>query len=430
MVDYQMLKESLEMFQLDGDSWKAVADEFKREIDLAEAGGSSSLKILPAFLSPPSGNEKGNYTAIDFGGSNLRVMQVQLLGLGLYRIAKQISRPLQDPQVRYDFTGPHISGSEIFGWIADMVGEVLMGSSTDGLGFTFSFPMQQLSIDSARLLSWTKELKPSGTVGQDPSLMLGDALKSKGIKLKPSAIINDTVAVFLTGSYCDASVCAGSICGTGFNTCILEYKQWEHPMIVNTEAGNYSRLPLNIYDKVLDAESENPGQQIVEKMVSGKYLGELLRIALKDLGERGAWGDYDSSLPIWNQPFALKTEVMDWLQKNDPQAGLLTAGWMAEMGIPVRGENQQLFSILGKAIVQRAIMLISASYCSVLQRTPLRYGPRQLIAVDGALFKHWPGFLSEIEKILKRELPDRSVSLRYTQDGSSVGAAIAAALAG
>lgn len=358
------------------------------------------------------------------------MMQVQLLGLGLYRIAKQISRPLQDPQGRYDFTGPHISGSEIFGWIADMVGEVLMGSSTDGLGFTFSFPMQQLSIDSARLLSWTKELKPSGTVGQDPSLMLGDALKSKGIKLKPSAIINDTVAVFLTGSYCDASVCAGSICGTGFNTCILEYKQWEHPMIVNTEAGNYSRLPLNIYDKVLDAESENPGQQIMEKMVSGKYLGELLRIALKDLGERGAWGDYDSSLPIWNQPFALKTEVMDWLQKNDPQAGLLTAGWMAEMGIPVRGENQQLFSILGKAIVQRAIMLISASYCSVLQRTPLRYGPRQLIAVDGALFKHWPGFLSEIEKILKRELPDRSVSLRYTQDGSSVGAAIAAALAG
>jgi hexokinase len=107
MVDYQMLKESLEMFQLDGDSWKAVADEFKREIDLAEAGGSSSLKILPAFLSPPSGNEKGNYTAIDFGGSNLRVMQVQLLGLGLYRIAKQISRPLQDPQGRYDFTGPH-----------------------------------------------------------------------------------------------------------------------------------------------------------------------------------------------------------------------------------------------------------------------------------------------------------------------------------
>jgi hexokinase len=86
MVDYQMLKESLEMFQLDGDSWKAVADEFKREIDLAEAGGSSSLKILPAFLSPPSGNEKGNYTAIDFGGSNLRVMQVQLLGLGLYRV--------------------------------------------------------------------------------------------------------------------------------------------------------------------------------------------------------------------------------------------------------------------------------------------------------------------------------------------------------
>ena len=58
MVDYQMLKESLEMFQLDGDSWKAVADEFKREIDLAEAGGSSSLKILPAFCLLLAGMKK------------------------------------------------------------------------------------------------------------------------------------------------------------------------------------------------------------------------------------------------------------------------------------------------------------------------------------------------------------------------------------
>lgn len=428
MIDYQMLTECLQMFQLNGDSWRAVADGFNRELDLVAAGGGSSLKILPAYLSPPSGNEKGNYTAIDFGGSNLRVMQIQLRGQGSYRIVKQLSRPLQDPQGRYDFTAPHISGSDIFGWAADLVAELLTGVSTDGLGFTFSFPMQQQSIESACLLSWTKELKPAGTIGQDPAIMLSDALKSRGIKLKPAAIINDTVAVFLAGSYRDSAVCAGSICGTGFNICILEDKQWEYPMIVNTEAGNFSRLPLNFYDKILDSQTDNPGQQIMEKMVSGKYLGELLRVTLKDMGERGAWSDYDSSWPIWNQPFALKTQVMDWLLKNDPQARLLIAGWMGEMGIPDRGENYKLFKKLGKTIVQRASMLIAASYFAIMQRTPLLTSPRQLIAVDGALFKYWPGFLRETEKILQQELPDRSIFLRYTQDGSSIGAAIAAAL--
>ena len=134
MVDYQMLKESLEMFQLDGDSWKAVADEFKREIDLAEAGGSSSLKILPAFLSPPSGNEKGNYTAIDFG-NNLRVMQVQLLGLD-YTDSKTDQPACRTPgQNVFHWTPYKRIGN--FGWIADMVGEVLMGSSTDGLVYLF-----------------------------------------------------------------------------------------------------------------------------------------------------------------------------------------------------------------------------------------------------------------------------------------------------
>jgi hypothetical protein len=77
---------------------------------------------------------------------------------------------LQDPQGRYDFTGPHISGEEIFAWIADLVDEVLMDLH-GWIGFTFSFPMQALSIDSARLLSG-QGIKTKWHCRQDPSLML------------------------------------------------------------------------------------------------------------------------------------------------------------------------------------------------------------------------------------------------------------------
>jgi hypothetical protein len=92
-------------------------------------------------------------------------------------------------------------------------------------------------------------------------------------------------------------------------------------MIVNTEAGNYSRLPLI---SMISPGCRKRKSRTADNGKNGfrQIPGELLRIALKDLGERGAWSDYDSSLSIWNQPFALKTEDMDWLQKNDPQAGL------------------------------------------------------------------------------------------------------------
>lgn len=432
MIDQEMLMESLEMFRLDRNTWIAVADHFKQELEWAEAGKKSSLRILPSYLSAPSGQEKGNYVAIDFGGSNLRVMHLQLEGSGTYRIIKQLSRPLQDSQGKYDYTGPHTSGREIFGFVADLVAEVVLGVSADGLGFTFSYPMEQDSIDSASLIRWTKELNPAHTIGQDVGIMLSDALISRGIKMKPRAIINDAVAVFLAGSYHDSRVCAGSICGTGFNTCIMTEgydPQGPYPMVVNTEAGNFSRLPANCYDRLLDNQTEDPGQQIMEKMVSGKYLGELLRVTLRNMGERGAWSDYDPSLKIWNQPFALKTEVMDWLQNDHSSARSLLKGWMAENGIPIRVENYQLFSRLAKAIVERAIMVIAATYYAALQRTRPLYSQGQVIAVDGALFKHWPGFLQEIEKILQRELPDRSIFLSYTVDGSAIGAAIAAALA-
>ncbi len=417
---------------MDLSSLRKIADEFNSELDLALAGEKSSLRILPSFLSAPTGQEMGHYIAIDFGGSNLRVMLVVLKGQGGYEIIKQIARPLKDPQGRYDYTTDNTSGQEVFGFAADLIAEVVRGVSPDQLGLTFSYPMQQNSICSASLIRWTKELKPRQTVGRDIGKMLGEALIKKRIDIEPVAIINDTVAVFLAGCYYDSSVCAGSICGTGYNVCLLEPSRRtaaDQAMIVNTEAGNFSMLPGNLYDRSLDQATDDPGQQKMEKMVSGKYLGELLRITLRDMGEKGLLPGYTPSLTIWNQPFTLPTEVLGWLQTEGSRERQMLNNWMEVNGFDNKLENLTLLKLIGSAILERAMKLIASTYIAILRRPGQINNKRQVIAVDGALFKHLPEFLAGVESILRSELPDRSVSLLYTADGSNIGAAVAAALA-
>ncbi|GKD74558.1 putative hexokinase [Tanacetum coccineum] len=77
------------------------------------------------------------------------------------------------------------------------------------------------------------------------------------------------------------------------------------------EWGNFksSHLPLTEYDNALDAESLNPGEQIFEKMISGMYLGELLRrVLLRMADEAELFGE--TVPPKLKTPFILRTPEM------------------------------------------------------------------------------------------------------------------------
>jgi hexokinase len=65
-------------------------------------------------------------------------------------------------------------------------------------------------------------------------------------------------------------------------------------MIINMEWGNFgssahvSHLPFHIIDQQIDALSPNEGEQRFEKMISGMYLGEMVRLLLLQLYAAGA----------------------------------------------------------------------------------------------------------------------------------------------
>lgn len=49
----------------------------------------------------------------------------------------------------------------------------------------------------------------------------------------------------------------------------------------------HTTLPRTKYDTELDQASNKPGEQAFEKMISGKYLGELFRLVLCELIDEG-----------------------------------------------------------------------------------------------------------------------------------------------
>ena len=59
-------------------------------------------------------------------------------------------------------------------------------------------------------------------------------------------------------------------------------------MVINTEWGAFGEngeldFVLTKWDQAVDEMSINPGKQIFEKMISGMYMGELIRQVLVDL---------------------------------------------------------------------------------------------------------------------------------------------------
>ncbi|XP_038629955.1 hexokinase-1-like [Scyliorhinus canicula] len=106
------------------------------------------------------------------------------------------------------------------------------------------------------------------------------------------ALVNDTVGTMMACGFDDPYCEVGIVIGTGTNACYMEELRHiqaiegdEGRMCINTEWGAFGDDGSldnfrTSYDKEVDAGSINPGTQLFEKMVSGLYLGELVRIIL------------------------------------------------------------------------------------------------------------------------------------------------------
>lgn len=408
---------------------REVATNFQKDLQIGlRDPKSSSMRMLKSYVGLPTGNETGEYLALDFGGTNVRVLRIKLLGEGRYEVVKKVGEPLILPG-KYDYIGKNSTADEMFGFLARLIDEAIDEDHETKfyLGHTFSFPSTQDDLNNARLIIWTKEFATPGVEGEVVNDLLLDALKKRGIEnVVPVAVINDTVAVLLSAAYKQSEVYTGSIYATGHNTCYLEGSIHDPKgfgqggMILNLECGNFMKLTPNRFDVELDKNSEKPGEQRFEKMVSGRYMGELFSMAVAEL--------LDSDKKFNFTSVDMSEIVLDASENLSKAAAIIAE----KTGANLEVADLKKIKELNKAIIIRSARLVTASYVGIVwQRANGGEITAQHVAVDGSVYEKMPLVQENIRKALADLLGDDAYKVNTILDngGSGLGAAIAAAMA-
>lgn len=236
----------IEPLLLNDDKLRKIKQTFNSEIEAALNERPSSLQCENTYIPElPNGSESGDFLALDLGGTNFRIMIVELKNSKIvfehfkyYHIEDEIR--VSDGAKIYDFLAECLFN---FLHIEAEVHQFLETRNLKylPLGFTFSFPMKQHSLNSAELVTWTKTFNCRDVVGQCPVMHLNEAIKrvwrakdqdeKKDLKVQVLAVLNDTTGTLIQGATHDPRVKVGVILGTGSNAAYMErvelVKHWE-----------------------------------------------------------------------------------------------------------------------------------------------------------------------------------------------------------
>ncbi|SCV04757.1 LAME_0H21000g1_1 [Lachancea meyersii CBS 8951] len=439
-----------DMFTVKADKLKEVTEHFVEELNKGLSKKGGNIPMIPGWVMDfPTGKEKGDYLAIDLGGTNLRVVLVKLGG----------NRDFDTTQSKYKLPSHMRTGSAdaLFSFIADSLKTFLDEEFPQGvphtlpLGFTFSYPASQDRINEGFLQRWTKGFDIDGVEGKDVVPMLQEQLKKRNIPIDVVALINDTTGTLVASMYTDPDTRMGCIFGTGvngayFDVCggveklegrLSDDFDAETPMAINCEYGSFDNelvtLPRTKYDILIDKQSPRPGQQSFEKMTSGYYLGELLRLGLLDLTQQGLiFAGQD--LTKLEKPYIMDTSYPARVEE-DPFENLEDTFdiFKNELGIETTSAERKLIRRLCELIGTRASRM---SVCGIAAVCKKRGYKTAHIAADGSVFNMYPGFneraASGLRDIFdweeKKNISEYPIVIVAAEDGSGAGAAIIAAL--
>ncbi|XP_043939014.1 hexokinase-2 isoform X2 [Protopterus annectens] len=422
-----------------------ISKRFRREMEKGLGEGTNataSVKMLPTFVrSTPDGTENGEFLALDLGGTNFRVLRVKVSDNGrqkvemenqIYAIPEDLMRG---------------SGTQLFDHIAECLANFMEQLNIKDkklpLGFTFSFPCQQSKLDESILVNWTKGFKACGVEGRDVVQLLRNSIKRRGdFDIDIVAVVNDTVGTMMTCGYDDHNCEIGLIVGTGSNACYME--EMRH---IETVEGDEGRMCINMewgafgddgvlngirteFDREIDRGSINPGKQLFEKMISGMYMGELVRLILVKMAKEGLL--FEGRLtPDLLTTGHFETRFVSAIENE--KEGIETAlELLTKLGLEPSEDDAIATQRICQIVSTRSSNLCAATLAAVLKRIKENKGVERLrttVGVDGTVYKKHPQFARRLHKAVRRLVPECDVRFVRSEDGSGKGAAMVTAVA-
>ncbi|CAJ0961330.1 unnamed protein product [Ranitomeya imitator] len=385
-------------------------------------------------------SKKGDFLALDLGGSKFKVLRV--------KVSEDGKQNVQMESQFYPTPSEIVNGSkhELFDYVADCLGDFMKKRQITEklpLGFTFSFPCKKTRLDEGVLLSWTKDYKVRGVHQTDVVKALRKTLKKKrNNNVEVLALVNDTVGTMMTCGYDDQLCEVGVIVGTGTNACYMEnlnnidlVEGDEGRMCINTEWGAFGDDGVlddirTHFDNEIDLGSVNPGKQLFEKMISGLYMGELVRLILLKMAKKGLLFGGKVSTALRTKGKIETSHVAAMEKYNEGLAN--TRQILLDLGLEISEDDCIAVQHVATIVSFRSANLCAAALAAILTR--LRKNKkldrmRTTVGMDGTVYRTHPQYAKRLHKVVRRLLPNCDVRFLLSESGSGKGAAMVTAVA-
>ncbi len=404
-------------------------DAFISQMKAGLDGAPSSLKMIPTYLSADGLVREGETAiAIDIGGTNLRVALLQVIG-GRLQVVESSEAPV--PGLSHA-----ISKAAFFSEIVDKLQPVIHKSSR--IGICFSHAAEILPNKDGRLISFSKEITVLDSEGMEIAHELSATLKGRGYhEQKAYALLNDTAAVLLIGA---APICGavqpydsyiGFVLGTGQNLSYIEKTDQikklqggyqKAAMIVNTESGYFDRIPPGAIDTALNKTTVNPLEHQFEKMMSGRYLGQLILLTLQKAVSDGLFSEETGASILSLNALSL-SEISSFL--SDISARNLLSDLCKTR------EDRTVFAAVAERIIERGAKLAVVAIAAVMEKTDTGRRPEKPVCVvaEGSTFHKLFSFEDKFNTYILSEITakqGRYCQVKAVENATLLGTAFAA----
>jgi len=421
----------------------ALVKEVLIEMERGLSGIGSCLPMIPSYITPVTRLPAGKTVlALDAGGTNLRASLVYFNESG-EAVAQGTSKtPMPG-------TNGHVSAQQFFDTITDVSLPLLKNSKIEGIGFTFSYPMEITADADGILLGFSKEVDAPDVIGKAVGKGLRESLAAKGFEYKgPIVMLNDTVATLLSGLAtispdgeavrtrndfgADGGPVVGFILGTGFNTAYgetripkINFNSPSSPQIVVCESGNFYIRWRGKLDIEYDNTTKNPGGYTLEKATAGAYIGpltlQILKQAIKDKVLQ-----FNKSQELLSMPH-LETRFLNEFT----HAPLAAQGPIGSLFSPDESGALAALQYITSIVTERGALFSAAVLAATILKTDASYEPYSpvRVAVEGTTYLVYKGMRRSLEsylhQMLFREKP-RPYVVSPVEQASLFGAAVAA----
>lgn len=420
--------------------FEACVAEIKTSMEKSLYTNDGGLPMLPAFVKPSSLIKFDEpVLVIDAGGTNVRVAKLSFNQEGEADFSYLKTFPMPGSLGKS-------SKLEFLDCLIDHMLPAL--GDIKRLGFCFSYPVEIQVDGDGKVLFFGKEIAIDDMNGSLLIASLKERMQARNLKVPEIAVVvNDTVATLLGGASLaflkKFELGIGFILGTGINMAYIEKtaniaklspeartKYLDEDMVINTELGCFMPSFRGDIDIELDEASHLVLDHGFEKMISGRYLGELLSLTLRDLARNNKLAE-----------LGFKTDTIDYILQLGKEnkhfntidlSNFLDNPWGEnKIAKLLKTSEEKLRAlIIARALVTRAAFLLTVCLCAVANKTGQGLDPLHplVVAMDGSTYYKTTYLQETAQTFLNQYLIPKGIYVRFTQTehGNLLGAGIAA----